>query len=190
MIHSISNSLTSRLVKHIHNDCRDTQILFYGVSTMIYTFFSLTLLIVVGWLFCSTHNAAILISIFYTNQTIGGGYHTQTRLSCILTMITALSISLILLKLHFSIEILLVMNSLSFWVLFRYPVVLHPKRLFLRKNLPLFTRCSRGATIVAAIAQTLLLLFRCPLISVFSLGLFLSAISRYAAEWTHPSDVE
>lgn len=190
MITSVSNSLTNRLMKYSHNDYKDKQFIFYGVSTIVYTLFSTIGLIVVGWLFCSALNTVILISIFYINQTMGGGYHAQTRLSCFLTMSTALSISLILLKLRFSIEILLVMNIFSFGVLFRYPVVLHPKRHFLREKLPLFARRSRGVTLLAAIAQALFLLFECPLISVFSLGFLLSAISRYVAERTHPSEVE
>lgn len=155
MITSVSNSITNRLMKYNHGNYKDKRFIFYGVSTIVYTLLSTIGLIVVGWLFRSTHNAIILIFIFYINQTMGGGYHAQTRFSCFLTMSTALSISLILLKLHFSIEILLVMNSLSFGVLFRYPVVLHPKRHFLREKLPLFARRSRGVTLLAAIIQAL-----------------------------------
>lgn len=190
MITSVSNSITNRLMKYSHNEYIDKQFVFYGVSTIVYTLFSTIGLIVVGRLFCSTPNTLILISIFYINQTMGGGYHAQTRLNCFLTMSTALSISLILLKLHFSIEILLVMNSLSFWILFRFPVVLHPKRHFLKEKLPLFARRSRGVMLLAAITQALFLLFECPLINVFSLGFLLSAISRYVAERAQPSEVE
>ena len=71
----------------------------YGIDMALYTIFSTLVLILIGCIFGKTIDTMILITIYYLNQTVGGGYHASTHWKCLVSMIIGLLFCLVLI--HF-----------------------------------------------------------------------------------------
>lgn len=57
-------------------DAADTkEICSYGIELALHTFLSTAGLLIIGMLMHHLLEAAVIISIYYANQTIGGGFH-------------------------------------------------------------------------------------------------------------------
>ena len=64
---------------------RETYI--YGFDIAIYTFLSTFGLFLIGWIADRPLETALLIFLYYTNQSSGGGFHASSHLMCFLTMV-------------------------------------------------------------------------------------------------------
>ena len=64
---------------------RETYI--YGFDIAIYTFLSTFGLFLIGWIADRPIETALLIFLYYTNQSSGGGFHASSHLMCFLTMV-------------------------------------------------------------------------------------------------------
>ena len=52
----------------------------YGIKAFLYTFMSTGLLLALGAMLGMLLPACVIITVFYVDQTVGGGYHTSTHL--------------------------------------------------------------------------------------------------------------
>ncbi len=66
----------------------------YGLDLLLYTIISTAGLMMVGVVFHMPMQAVIIICVFYINQSVGGGYHADTHLTCFLTMAFGLTLGL------------------------------------------------------------------------------------------------
>lgn len=159
----------------------------YGLNILIYTVLSTLFLLLIGCLWGLTLECLIIIAIFYTCQTIGGGYHASTHLQCFITMSTGLSIILFGIRFHFyHIALCNYLTVFSALVLLAKPVVLHKSKEYLAPSINKYEMLSRLVTISLAsiylIFITLYHLFSSSLIQnivvSFSYTLFCASISR------------
>ena len=104
----------------------------YGIDVFLYTVISTAGLMLLGWA-CGRHKqTAILILVYYLNQSSGGGYHADSHTKCFITMILGLFISIgafSVLNLDCWINCTIALFAVScLWVL---PVVIHPNKEYL-----------------------------------------------------------
>lgn len=159
----------------------------YGMDAFIYTVLSTLALGVIGTMIESFGATAIVIAVFYTCQTFGGGYHAKTHLQCFGVMLFSLIVILVIPHvITFSIALLIILAILSFSILFALPIVIHPNKSYLRPREKQFRHRSYLATsilfiIYAMLCYTFLLAEKHELhlsITVYTLSLVFSTISR------------
>lgn len=151
----------------------------YGLSQMIYTAVSTLALLLIGLLAGRPLQTALLIALFYTNQTHGGGYHADTHMRCFLTMAAGLLCFLFTFLLPYSLPLCALLGAASLGVLLARPLTLHPNKLFLAKRSAELVQKSRAVTAAqAALFAVALLLGRAELIRTFAVALLLCACSR------------
>lgn len=63
----------------------------YGFDIAIYTFVSTLGLFFIGWIGGKPWETILLIALYYTNQSAGGGFHASSHLNCFLSMAAGLS---------------------------------------------------------------------------------------------------
>ena len=71
----------------------------YGFDIAIYTFVSTLGLFFIGWIGGKPWETILLIALYYTNQSAGGGFHASSHLNCFLSM--AAGVVVFLLTFHF-----------------------------------------------------------------------------------------
>ena len=159
----------------------------YGMDAFIYTITSTLALGVIGTMIESFGATAIVIAVFYTCQTFGGGYHAKTHLQCFSIMLFSLAAILVVPQvITFPIELLTILAVLSFFMLFVLPIVIHPNKSYLRPREKQFRHRSYIATsillvIYATLCCTFLLAEMQGLhlpITVYTLSLVFSTVSR------------
>ena len=140
----------------------------YGLSQMIYT--------------CLSTLGLLLIALFYTNQTYGGGYHANSHTRCFLTMTAGLLVFLVSFSLPYSLPGCVALAGAGLALLYLRPLTLHPNKLYLAKKSRQFIRRSRKAVLLQALFFVLALLTGyAPLIRTLAMALFLCACSRMTA---------
>ena len=180
MLKHISDWITCRLTGYIHHDEYLQTALSYGVNMAIYTIFSTMGLLGIGWLMRAPITTLVIVGVCYCNQTIGGGFHAKTHLKCFLTMTLFLVCGILLCTQDISEGVLCFIGLLSLFCLFFRPVVLHPRRSFLKDKLPVFAKRSRLFAALEGIILFSLFSFGINL-RPFAIALLFSAISRIAA---------
>ena len=90
MIKRIAEGIVSYLERHNAIDVENRDVYVYGCDIAVYTIASTIGLIAIGAGFGYFIETLELIFVFYTNQTLGGGYHAPTHLRCFITMATGL----------------------------------------------------------------------------------------------------
>ena len=160
-------------------DITQREVYVYGADLALYTLISTAGLLLVGALFSRFWETVLIVILYYTNQTTGGGYHASTHGSCFFTMLVFLvaALSTYYLPIAHWIEYLaLVFSAL---VLECIPLTLHPNKGYLKSRGAAFTKRSR--LIVAAESLIVLALMFVD-INAYTraccLGLLASAISR------------
>lgn len=68
-----------------------------GLELAVFTFLSTSCLFLIGFLSGHLLDTVLIVSVFYTLQTAGGGYHADSHIKCLMTMISGLAVSLALL---------------------------------------------------------------------------------------------
>ena len=176
MIQRIARSIAQRLEPFVPSD--RLPVLIYGLDLAIYTILSTAGLIIEGVLFRRPCDSLIIIAVYFLNQTIGGGFHASTNLSCFLTMAVGLAFGLCICTIGWPMCFIIGVNALSILMLFSHPLVLHPNKQYLLRKTKSYKNHSRCFILTESIAS-IFIFISFPQISIsFTTGLFFSAISR------------
>lgn len=105
---------------------QDEEVYLYGCDAVVYTILSTAGLMLISLLFGMLSEGCICITIFYLNQSIGGGYHASTHLKCFLIMSLGLLFGFIVIRTITNITILSIGCIPALMTLFLFPLVLHP----------------------------------------------------------------
>lgn len=175
--------ITSRIVaswKSTYQDEQDMAALAYGLALTLYTLLSTCGLLLIGFLFGRLLETALIIAVFYINQSLGGGYHAGTHIKCFLIMCCGLIACLFLIRLQWHPVVLWLFLTFSIAILFRYPLHLHPSKSYLQDQSLRFIRRSRFFIVLLFLLISLLIIFSSSLASAVVFGLLASALSRLA----------
>lgn len=182
MIEWIANKTVEWLQHRNVVDETNKDIYIYGANLIIYTFLSTVGLLLIGMLFHRFWETVIIIGLFYTNQTVGGGYHASTHLSCFITMAVGLVIVLITYMFSIPSGVWFGCLFLSVLILEIIPLVLHPHKAYLKKNRAKLVARSRVITAIeGCIAITSILMGWGSYAYACCLGMIASAVSRFYA---------
>ena len=184
MLHRIAEMIVSHFEERgiINASEQEREVYIYGFDIAIYGVTSTLSVILVGLLFSRLPETLLLLTVFYTNQTLGGGFHANSHLSCFLTMLAGQMLFFAFLLISIPVGICTVILLLSLTILYWYPVVLHKNKRYLMSKMPYFIRRSRIAIIIEMLFSLLVLFFGSQrLIQALCLSLLLSAVSRMSA---------
>ena len=106
----------------------------YGIEAFLYTFMSTGLLLALGAMLGMLLPACVIITVFYVDQTVGGGYHTSTHLRCLLTMAAGLCAGLGLTRIPLSPAGYWLAGMLCCGILYTIPLTLHPNKAYLKNK--------------------------------------------------------
>ena len=126
----------------------------YGFDITIYTVASTLGLLLLRLLLGQFLSGAVLIAIFYTCQSSGGGYHASTHLRCFLTMCAGLLAGLGFSLLPCLLWALCALAFLAVSALFVVPLTLHPNKQYLLENKKALILCSRLSALSRLYAKT------------------------------------
>lgn len=187
MLQNFATAIVYQLEKHhYYISDEERSIYLYGAEIALYSILSTLGLLAIGWLMNDIHNTCIIVSIYYTNQTLGGGFHASSHYRCFSMMAIGLFIALnIIHYVNIPSYLWTVIALLSLFLLFVLPLVLHTNKLYLSKKAKSIIFRSRIATSI----QFILFFFfvRSPFFPSFCLGISIAALSRLAAAKTsHP----
>ena len=179
---SVFKKIADRLIQKELIPAEDREIYAYGFDILFYTIWSTAVLILIGLLFGQFPDAVVLIAVFYTFQTAGGGYHADTHWKCLLSMVIGLVVGLVMCRLSIPPVVLWILMAVGTVVLLILPLVLHPNKAFLEeKRIGLSIRSVIVTFCVLAAAITLSLFFP-RLLCAFAMSSILAAVSRIAGK--------
>lgn len=175
----ISAKLTMFLTKN-EPDLEQQEICTYGLELLIFSIISTAGLILAGELCGFLPHTIIIITIYYSNQTVGGGYHANSHFVCFLTMLGGLLSCFILIDLiPLKSNILFVLSIVSSIYLIKNPLHLHPNKSYLQHREKVLIRQSRIVSSISIIIAIMLTLMQNNYGSTISIGITVSAVSRY-----------
>lgn len=182
MIARTAAHLTKALSRYVSMTEDEAEVYQYGFDIALYTLLSTAALLAIGALAGEFVSTVVCISLFYLNQTVGGGYHANSHLGCFLTMVLGLFLYLILHSCPLASGIYYLCSAASFCVLMLKPLVLHKNKRHLQSQRRQFELRSRLAVLLEMLLLSLLIVtHQEKLVSAFSLSLLLCAVSRIAA---------
>ena len=79
-------------------DPEQREVAAYGFDLLIYTLLSTLGLLLAGAVLGRGVQAALIVGLFYLNQTFGGGFHARTHLRCFATMLQKIFIIVVEMK--------------------------------------------------------------------------------------------
>lgn len=168
---------------------RETYI--YGFDIAIYTFLSTFGLFLIGWIADRPIETALLIFLYYTNQSSGGGFHASSHLMCFLTMILGELLFLVSFLLPYSLLVCIGISVISLFFMWIHPLVLHPNKSYLKKKAPQLIKRSRQILLLEAALLVAFILLNIPdIIQTGSLAFLLSAVSRNVPILKHTGIVD
>lgn len=151
----------------------------YGIDIFLYTLISTMGLLLIGALAHRFFEAVIWITLYYLNQTFGGGYHATSHLKCFITMAVSLAACLLLLTVAIPLYLQILLLVVSSMLLFLFPLRLHENKRYLAKHSRLFVIRYRCILLLEfCIAIFLLLALPGQYAEMCMLGVATSAISR------------
>lgn len=182
MLHACSVRIADFFVRQEIALKQQYEMLVYGIELILYTIISTFGLITIGVLLNETIQALIIIALYYTNQTVGGGKHAKSHLQCFLLMALFLCIGLLLCNLNIPIEVCMGIMFVSSAYMFFVPLILHPNKRYLVNKEKCFIARSRKY-----ICGCVGVFFFCycmfpSVLNAYSVGLMLSALSRFVAQ--------
>lgn len=168
---------------------RETYI--YGFDNAIYTFLSTFGLFLIGWIADRPLETALLIFLYYTNQSSGGGFHASSHLMCFLTMVLGELLFLASFLLPYSPFTCSGISVISLLFMWMHPLVLHPNKSYLKKKAPQLIKRSRQILLLEAALLVAFILLNIPdIIQTGSLAFLLSAVSRNVPILKHTGIVD
>ena len=151
----------------------------YGIDIFLYTLISTMGLLLIGALAHRFFEAVIWITLYYLNQTFGGGYHATSHLKCFITMAVSLAACLLLLTVAIPLYLQILLLVVSSMLLFLFPLRLHENKRYLAKHSRFFVIRYRCILLLEfCIAIFLLLALPGQYAEMCMLGVSTSAISR------------
>ena len=151
----------------------------YGIDIFLYTLISTIGLLLIGVLAHRFFEAVIWITLYYLNQTFGGGYHATSHLKCFITMAVSLAACLLLLTVAIPLSLQILLLIVSSMLLFLFPLRLHENKRYLAKHSRFFVIRYRCILLLEfCIAIFLLLALPGQYAEMCMLGVATSAISR------------
>lgn len=156
------------------------EVYIYGFDIAIYTYLSTLALFLIGWIGGYPFETILLISLYYTNQSLGGGYHASTHARCFLTMVLGMLVFLAVIPITFSLLFQAIVVSLSCLILWHFPLVLHPNKKHLIKKANQYIMRSRRFVVIqlALFCIAAFLHFHRYILTTFTISLAFSAVSR------------
>ena len=168
---------------------RETYI--YGFDIAIYTFLSTFGLFLIGWIADRPIETALLIFLYYTNQSSGGGFHASSHLMCFLTMVLGELLFLVSFLLPYSLLACIGISVISLLFMWTHPLVLHPNKSYLKKKAPQLIKRSRQILLLETTLLVAFILLNIPdIIQAGSLAFLLSAVSRNVPILKHTGIVD
>lgn len=182
MIIHIKQRVINTLLNNNIIDKEELEIYDYGLETMISTVASTALLILIGMLLRKTRESIIIIALFYTSQSIGGGYHAKTRKKCMLCMMLGLCISIIYINVNLNTMILMLFGGVSLVILWHIPIILNENKLYLMTSVGTLIDRSRKYTCILAVFFLDFYIINCYFVlNTLSAVLLICACSKLAA---------
>ena len=170
--------LTDFLIRKGYIDPEDRDIYLYGFDIIFYTIWSTVVLLLIGLILRQFWAAVIIVLLFYTFQSLGGGYHADTHLKCLLTMVIGLCLGLSCVFIRSYHTILWIMMALGASLLLLFPLVLHPNKAYLEKDRRPLSIRSAVVTVFILAVVIICNLFWSSLLYAFSAAFLLAGISR------------
>lgn len=174
--------LTQSFIKHGYISEEEREVYEYGFDITIYTIWSTAALLLIGLLLRQFVPTLILVFGFYTFQTTGGGYHANTHLKCLLSMIAGLLIGLSFIFLKELPVLLWILLGIGALLLFFVPLALHPNKAYLETERKRLTIRSIVVTLSLLISVVVLNIFWNKLLYAFSAVFLLAGDSRIAGK--------
>lgn len=160
-------------------DPEQREVAAYGFDLLIYTLLSTLGLLLAGAVLGRGVQAALIVGLFYLNQTFGGGFHARTHLRCFATMLLFLLPGVLTGPWHPAAEAGIALLALLCLLL--KPLVLHPNKRYLEGKRQAFVRRSRRIALAEGLLFAAAFAFLPPgLRHAAAMGLFASALSRAA----------
>ena len=182
MIKHIKQHVINTLLNDDIIDEDKFEIYAYGLDLLISTVISTAFLISIGILLRKTFECILLIILFYTSQSIGGGYHAKTRKKCMICMILGLCISIIYVDMKLNDIVLMIFGISSLSTLWNIPIVLNKNKLYLMTNINTLIDKSRKYTCILTMLFLNFYIRNCyVMVNTFSAALLICACSRLAA---------
>lgn len=170
--------LTDYLIKKHYIDPEDRDIYLYGFDIIFYTIWSTAVLLLLGLVFKQFWAGVIIVFLFYIFQSSGGGFHADTHLKCLLTMILGLCAGLSFIFIRERHMILWILTAIGAFLLFSFPLVLHPNKAHLEKERQSLSARSIVITAVSMTAVIICNIIWDRMLYAFSAAFLLSGISR------------
>ena len=160
----------------------------YGLELALHTLLSTSVLLLIGFLAHRLGEAALIIFLYYANQTAGGGYHAKSHFMCTLLMAIGLIVCLYSLNLFWPVWLLWILPLCSATVLWCFPVHLHLNKRYLSPEMSSLKKKSRLVITTSVLIAFLIIILHLP--GVFqkaaALGITVSAISRVSGILSAP----
>ena len=187
MIHSISEKIVMILDRRGALKQTSKEVYIYGFDIAIYTYLSTIALFLIGWIAGYPLETILLIGLYYTNQSLGGGYHANTHLRCFLTMVFGMFAFLFLIASSYPTSYYIVPAVCSCLILWRFPLVLHPNKKHLLKKAKQFILRSRHFILIqfGLFTLSIILKFSQDILKTFAVAFVFSAFSRMIAAYQH-----
>lgn len=182
MICYLANKCLAFLTRRINLDSTKGEVYLYGLELFLHTLLSTIGLLVISILFRKFFEGSIIIAIYYSNQTIGGGFHASTHWRCFLTMAIGLTCCLCTFWLPYSLPVYLVLAAIALALMMGCPLVLHKNKVYLAARQKELRKRSRIALLVqAACLAVVILCGDDAFIQAFCVALVGCGVSRLTA---------
>lgn len=182
IIHAMAETFVSFLEKHTEINPEEREICVYGCDVALYTILSTLGLLLIGCLCGMLMETIICISIFYINQSNGGGYHASTHFRCFITMTIGLLFYSSFFCFHLPIILIEIMGFASLCGLLCMPIVLHENKKYLLSQKTKLTKCAKSLILVQMVLYIGVIFWSShSFIQAFSFSFVICLISRTAA---------
>ena len=179
MLYKLSYKLVDYLFSHNSKIDDDYITAVYGCEILLYTIISTLGLVLIGFSLHQPFEACIIIILFYTCQSSGGGYHANTHLKCFVTMSIGLILGLILCRIRAIKNIIELIFGISISLLVLIPLTLHKNKSYLNyKEKALKKKSIITTLILVVLLLAAKLIWSSKAFIPASIGLALAAISR------------
>ncbi|MBQ6400406.1 MAG: accessory gene regulator B family protein [Clostridia bacterium] len=180
MLLSIANRISLYLMKE-NPDQDPIEACTYGIDIVLYTLISTAGLTLIGSLFLTFGQTALLIAVYYANQMSGGGYHASTHTKCFFSMTAGLLFSaFVIWFINGSLSIVIPTSCTALLVLWKYPVILHKNKQYLST---IMTVMKNRARLISGLSFfiTVALYFNPALSEAAMMGMIMAAVSRLSS---------
>ena len=184
MLEKIATIVAQRLYTGLNASKEQYDTCRYGIEILLHTILSTLGLFAIGLYLRMFPEALIIITVFYINQSLGGGFHASSHMKCFITMALFLTSGLCILYIFPQIPWLdFCLSIAAIIALEQIPLVLHKNKQYLSAQSSHFVIRSRIAVGIFSCIVIICAVFKIVFIRALSIGLVLSAVSRIYAKY-------